>query len=201
MSGHIGKSTFNNNNNNKAVFIYSNKTMQKDFPEYATHGPLNDSYFADEASHTRLIQSPNNQRKEKSRLSCCVAGSASVFPSLSTEVRSAREARGLSTTNSAHEAKKTASLFHKGCSSSDHSSPLSVQLPITPLHSLFSVHTRFLSSEAPPPWPASFSGPTPLLGVPPLSPPIGRADTPSARQRDRWAFPPLCLADSLPDLS
>ena len=62
------------------VFIYSNKTMQKDFPEYATHGPLNDSYFADEASHTRLIQSQNNQRKRKSRLSCCVAGSASVFP-------------------------------------------------------------------------------------------------------------------------
>ena len=125
---------------------------------------------------------------------------------------------------------KAASLFHQSCSSSDHSSPLSVHSsehssPLSdkddddlkhtkalfhtssqrrrrlPLLSLFSVHTRFLSSKAPPPWPASFSGPTPLLGVPPLSLPIGRADTPSARQRDRWAFPQLCLADSLPDLS
>ena len=65
--------------------------------------------------------------------------------------------------------------------SSSVSSPLAVPRP----------HTRFLSREAPPPWPASFSRPTPLLGVPPLSLPIGRADTPSARQRDRWAFPPL----------
>ena len=132
MSGHIRKSRFNNNNNNKAVFIYSNKTMQKDFPVYATHGPLNDSYFADEASHTRLIQSPNNQRKEKSRLPCYVAGSASVFPSLPTKVRPARGARGLSTTNSAHEAKETDPLFHTGCSSSDHYSPLSVQRPHAP---------------------------------------------------------------------
>jgi len=50
------------------------------------------------------------------------------------------------------------------------------------------------------PRPRLVLGSTPLLGVPPLSPPIGRADTPSARQRDRWAFPQPCLADSVPEL-
>ena len=62
------------------VFISANNKNAKDLPVYATHGPLNDSYFADEASHTGLIQSPNKQRKRKSRLPCCVADSASVFP-------------------------------------------------------------------------------------------------------------------------
>jgi len=55
---------------------------------------------------------------------------------------------------------------------------------LLPCRSSASTHA-LLSSGAPPPWPASLSGPTPLLGVRPLSLPIGRADTPSARQCDR----------------
>ena len=117
------------------------------------------------------------KRKRKSQLSCCVA-----------RVPSAREDRGLPTTGLAHEANETAS-----------SSPLASQFAALhpgPLHSQFRVHTRSFVK----PGPASFSRPTPLLGVPPLSSPIERADTPSARQCDRWAFPQLCLADSLPEL-
>ena len=59
---------------------------------------------------------------------------------------------------------------------------LSSALPPHTLCSLSDNPVRFLRG------PASFSCPTPLLGVPPPSPPIGPADTPPARQRHRGAW-------------
>ena len=37
---------------------------QKEIPEYATHGPLNNYYFSDEASRTRHTQSPNEKKSK-----------------------------------------------------------------------------------------------------------------------------------------
>ena len=54
MSGHIRKAKFNGKRYNKAVQVLSSKKISV----YTTHGPLNDYYLADEASHTRLIQFP-----------------------------------------------------------------------------------------------------------------------------------------------
>ena len=61
MSGHIGKARFNGKRNNKAVQVFSSTIINKQKKEisvYATHGPLNDYYLTDEASHTRFIQFP-----------------------------------------------------------------------------------------------------------------------------------------------
>jgi len=60
MSGHIRKAKFNGKRYNKAVQVLSSTIInkQKEISVYATHGPLNDYYLADEASHTRLIQFP-----------------------------------------------------------------------------------------------------------------------------------------------
>ena len=61
MSGHIRKAKFNGRGIIKQcryLFTANNKNARKDFPDYATHGALNDYYLADEASHTRLIQFP-----------------------------------------------------------------------------------------------------------------------------------------------
>ena len=174
--------------------------MQKDFPEYRHTDHLTIPTLQTRPHTPDSFNPQMNKEKRKSRLSCCVAGSASAFPPC--RPKSVRLARLEGSPPRARLTKPKKPL---------HFFTSAVPLPITPLLSLgslllsslslFSVHTRFLSSEAPSPWPASFSGPTPLLGVPPLSLPIGRADTPSARQRDRWVFPQLCLADSLPDLS
>ena len=65
---------------------------------------------------------------------------------------------------------------------------LSSPQPPTPLSSFplsQLVCPSSFTPEAPPPGTASFSAGTPLLGVPPPSPPTGRADRPSAHQRDR----------------
>ena len=71
--------------------------MQKDISVYATHGPLNNSYFADEASHTRHTQSPNEKKKKIAtfllRRSCPVG---------------TRGSRALHHESPAHEAKETA---------------------------------------------------------------------------------------------
>ena len=60
MSGHIRKARFNGRKNNKAVQVFSSTIIikQKEISVYATHGPLNDYYLTDEASHTRHIQFP-----------------------------------------------------------------------------------------------------------------------------------------------
>ena len=103
MSGHIRKARFNDNKNASSAGIYLQQTikMQKDFPEYATHGPLNDSTITDEASHTRHIQFPNKQRKKKEKVATSLevrwfalrsrrhvldaAGSTSVLPWLTVQ--------------------------------------------------------------------------------------------------------------------
>ena len=144
------------------------------------------------------------KRKSKSRLSCCVA-----------RVPSAREARGLSTTKPGSRSPPARSLLLSLLSTlrslsnnslsilselDVHSSPLRTKQKASLLStlrslsnnthnnscshrllSLFRVHTRAFDERGT----ASFSRPPPLLGVPPPSLPIGRADTPPARQRDR----------------
>ena len=191
MSGHIRKSRFNNNNNNKAVFIYSNKTSKKTFPstrhtDHLTIPTLQTRPHTPDSFNPQIIKEKENRDFPVASL---------VRPPFSLLVdQSAFGPRGSKALHYelGSPSQKARSLFHQ---------TFLLRSLLSSLSPRSSVHTRFLSSEAPPPWPASFSGPTPLLGVPPLSPPIGRADTPFDRQRDRWAFPQLCLADSLPDLS
>ena len=148
--------------------------MQKELPAYATHGPLNNSYFAYEASHTRHTQSPNEKKKKIAtfllRRSCPVG---------------TRGSRALHHENPAHETKETpprstkqkASLFAplkrtlltKPLSSRSSlrstsvcfelrllSTPVCFELRLLSTLSSASTHA-LLSSEAPPPWPASRS--------------------------------------------
>ena len=64
MSGHIGKARFNDKNksseftSNADIYKQTNNARERQLSDYATHGPLNDYYLADEASHTRFIQFP-----------------------------------------------------------------------------------------------------------------------------------------------
>jgi len=83
-----------------------------------------------------------------------------------------------------HSSRSAASLSASPSTDTDSRRGTSALDPL-PLHTLRSLSdnpVRFLRG------PASFSRPTPLLGVPPPSPPIGPADTPPARQRHRGAW-------------
>jgi len=62
MSGHIRKSTFNDNNNQSSDLFTGTIISKKELPAYATVGALNNSTLLDEASHTRHIQFPNKKK-------------------------------------------------------------------------------------------------------------------------------------------
>ena len=151
------------------VFISANNKSKKTYTSTRHTDHLNNHYFVGQGLTTDT-HNPQIKRKSKvatflRRRSCPVGTRGSRALHLETP---------FSTTLS------KSPTFPLLYASSSVSSPLELNLPASSF--LPRPHTRLLSREAPPPWPASFSRPTPLLGVPSLSRPIGKADTPPARQ-------------------
>ena len=173
--------------------IYS----KKKYPEYATHGKLTQFYFIDEASQHTHTQTQRKEKWDFPSASSWQARSFGAYRGKMAHAPSRPHARLVGSPprnpffhNSPSKSPTSRTTLSNNSSNnpSEHSSnnpsePLLEQpLRTTPRTTGFHTHSPFRVA------PASFFCPTPLLGVPSLLRPIGPADTPPARQRDRGAW-------------